>query len=280
MDFDQQTSDAYTANLSWWNSLAKHHADGAMDTEGFLEGKFHLHPYMLNELGNVDGKSLLHLQCHTGMDTLALGRLGATVTGVDFSDTAITEAKNLAVRAGIDASFHQANVTELGDRFAEQFDIVFTSYGVTGWLHDLEPWGKAIASSLKPDGIFYIAEFHPYVLTLNDLTPINSADDLRVMYPYFNTGTPFESKPEYQTDYADPEFSSDEQFHFWQHSLGEIIGSLTSAGLVIEYFAEHDFSADSNMPGMIKDEQGFFRLPDELPKIPLMYSLRARKSRD
>ena len=277
MGFDQPTSEAYAANLGWWNTLAKHHANGAMDTQAFLDGKYQLHEYLLSELGDIDKKSLLHLQCHTGMDTLALARLGAKVTGVDFSDEAINEARQLANRADIDASFHQANVVELGDRFTNQFDIVFTSYGVTGWLHDLEPWGNTIASSLKSNGVFYIAEFHPYMLSLNDLKSIDAVDDLRVLYPYFNTGQPFHSEPEYQTDYADPNFKSEEQFQFWQHSLGEIIGSLTNSGLVVEYFAEHDFCADPNLPGMIKDESGFFRLPDHLPKIPFMYSIRARK---
>jgi len=277
MTFDQQTTDAYSHNLRWWNSLAKHHTDGAMDIQRFIDGDYQHHDYLLDELGELEGKTLLHLQCHTGMDTLALGRLGAQVTGVDFSDAAITAANKLADQCDIKASFYQANVVELGDRFAGEFDIVFTSYGVTGWLHDLEPWGKSIASSLKAGGMFYIAEFHPYMLTLNDLSPIESIDDLKVMYPYFNTGEPLDSEPEHQTDYVDPEFRSEESFNFWQHSLAEVIGALTNAGLVVEYFAEQDFSADSNMPGMSKDDSGYYRLPEDLPKLPLMYSIRARK---
>ncbi|MDA1297647.1 MAG: class I SAM-dependent methyltransferase [Chloroflexi bacterium] len=274
---DSDTESAYSQNRDWWESITRHHINGAMDIEGFLRGDYSLRGYVLEELGGINGKSLLHLQCHFGLDTLALARLGAQVTGVDFSPTAVQKARELAARANIPARFVESNVLELGDTFQDEFDVVFTTHGVVGWLHELDSWGKVIASSLKPGGLVYISEFHPYMLTIDDLGPITAETGMKVRYPYFNTGAAFESQPSQSSDYADPNFNPGIEFRFWQHSLSEIIGSLLQAGISIEYFAEHDYTVSPIIGGMVRESDGYHRMAPGLPRIPQMYSIRGRK---
>src|SRR6266852_5932566 len=146
--------DTYSkANLDWWNEVVGVHAQG--DTYGlerFKAGMSKLKYLEREEVGEVTGKSLLHLQCHFGMDTLSWARLGASVTGVDFSEEAIALAQSLSQELAIPARFLQTNIYDLPDVLDEQFDLVFTSYGAICWLPDLKPWGQLIARYLKPGG--------------------------------------------------------------------------------------------------------------------------------
>ncbi len=141
------------------------------------------------EVGDVTGKSLLHLQCHFGLDTLFWARLGVNVTGVDFSETAIALAKSLAQEESLDATFVHSDLYDLPHVLSEQFDIVYTSYGVIGWLPDLQPWGSIIARFLKPGGFFYIAEGHPFMWLLDD-----TSSDFKVAHSYFSHDTIIEER--------------------------------------------------------------------------------------
>src|SRR6185436_13223599 len=154
----------FEANKDLWNQRAAIHKDSAFyDLAGFKAGANFLTPIELNEIGNVKGKSLLHLQCHFGMDTMSFSRMGAKCTGIDLSDEAIRLAKEINDELKLDAEFICSNVYDTSEFVKEQFDIVFTSYGVIGWLPDLDRWAKVIVQRLKPEGIFYLAEFHPVV---------------------------------------------------------------------------------------------------------------------
>ena len=154
----------FETNRKTWNEKVKIHADSAMyDLEAFKTGKSSLMPYEQKALGDVQGKSMLHLQCHFGQDTLSWSREGAKCTGVDLSDEGIKLAKELNDELQLDANFICCNVLETSEFVKETFDIVFTSYGVIGWLPNLKPWGKMIAERLNPGGVFYMVEFHPIV---------------------------------------------------------------------------------------------------------------------
>jgi 2-polyprenyl-3-methyl-5-hydroxy-6-metoxy-1,4-benzoquinol methylase len=154
----------FDANKPLWNQRTAIHKDSEFyDLAGFRAGANVLTPIELNEIGDVKGKSLLHLQCHFGMDTLNFSRLGAKCTGIDLSDDAIKLAQQINDELKLDAKFVCCNVYDTSEYVKEQFDIVFTSYGVIGWLPDLDKWAKMIAEKLKPDGFFYMAEFHPVV---------------------------------------------------------------------------------------------------------------------
>ncbi len=172
--------DYMNTNKDLWDKLAKiHHDSEFYDVKGFLEGKQTLDAIELEELPDLTGKTLVHLMCHFGMDTLSLARLGAKVTGVDFSSEAIDLASSLADAAGIDANFVCANVYDAAKVLNEKFDVVFTSGGVITWLPDIEKWAEVIASCLKQEGFFYIREFHPFGYIFDD---DDKATALRVRY--------------------------------------------------------------------------------------------------
>ncbi|UCB52608.1 MAG: class I SAM-dependent methyltransferase, partial [Candidatus Zixiibacteriota bacterium] len=143
-------------NLKHWNEVTPIHRKSEFyGVEGFKAGRCTLMPLEREELGDVSGKTLLHLQCHFGLDTLSWARLGARVTGVDFSEKAIDLAKSLSKELGIDADFVHSNIYHLPDVLKGEFDIAYTSHGVLCWLPDLAEWGRIIARFLKPGGTFY-----------------------------------------------------------------------------------------------------------------------------
>ena len=162
-------SSYFDANKQLWNQRTAVHKDSSFyNLAGFKAGENVLTPIELNELGDVKGKTMLHLQCHFGMDSLNWARLGAVVTGVDLSDEAIKEAKQLNNDLGMNATFICCNVYDLKEHLNEKFDIVFTSYGTIGWLPDLNKWAEIISCYLKPGGIFYMADFHPVLWMFDD----------------------------------------------------------------------------------------------------------------
>jgi len=265
------------ANLDWWNEAATIHSQGeGYDIASFQAGKIRLHTLELEEVGNVAGKKLLHLQCHFGMDTLSWARLGAQVIGIDFSDKAIAIAQNLSRELNLDATFICTELYTLPDvlNAAGVFDIVFTSYGAISWLPDLQPWGRIIAHYLKPGGFFYIAEGHPFMWTFDD-----KSVDLQLRYPYFSKEP---IKDEEEGTYAEKNAKLEHTTTYgWNHTFSEIFNSLISAGLTIDFLHEHPFCAWECFPDMEKGEDRFLRFKDPAKRdlIPLMFSLMATKPR-
>lgn len=268
----------FEANLNLWNEWTQiHEKSEVYDLPGFLAGRNSLHPLELSELGpslspdKNGAKSLLHLQCHFGLDTLSWAHLGAKAIGIDFSDKAIGLAKSLNERLGLNAEFICSNLYELPDRLDAQFDIVYTSYGVLVWLPDILKWAKIVAHYLKPGGIFYIAEFHPFASIFDD----EAHKELRVRYPYFSRGDPLEFKT--QGSYVDRDAKIEQPVEYeWTHNLGDILTALISAGLCIEYLHEFPYAVDPfNHDLMEKGEDGYWRLKDKRDSVPLMYSIKA-----
>ena len=148
---------------SWNNRTDTHLKSEFYDLAGFLRGKNSLKDIELALLGEIKGKRILHLQCHFGQDTISLGRLGAEVTGVDFSDKAIQRAKQIAKDTNSRAEFLCCDIYDLTNHLDKQFDIVFTSYGTIGWLPDLDKWAKVVSAFLKTNGRLVFVEFHPVV---------------------------------------------------------------------------------------------------------------------
>lgn len=258
----------FKTNKATWNQKVKVHANSDMyNMEAFKNGKTSLMPYEIDGLGNVSGKSLLHLQCHFGQDTLSLSRLGAQCTGVDLSDEGIKLARSLNDELLLNAKFICCNVLDTSHFIKETFDIVFTSYGVIGWLPDLKPWGKMIAERLKKGGTFYMAEFHPIVWMFDYLKekPI-------MTYGYMQEDVIYE---EYQGTYANQESKIMSKEYGWNHGLSEVINALTEAGLHIDYLKEFDESPYNVLPNLIKTKSGMFATKDKL--YPLIFTLKARK---
>jgi SAM-dependent methyltransferase len=159
------------ANLKSWNQRAALHvrdATGFYGVDGFLAGRDTLGPIEASEIGDVAGRSLLHLQCHLGLDTLSLARRGATVTGLDFSPVAVDEARSLAARAGLPATFVQADLYEAREALEGAFDMVYSSWGTICWLPDIRAWARVVADMLAPGGTFYFADSHPFALVLDE----------------------------------------------------------------------------------------------------------------
>jgi SAM-dependent methyltransferase len=232
-----------------------------------------------DEVGDVTGRSLLHVQCHFGLDTLSWARLGAArVTGVDFSEPAIAFARELAAEVGLaDRSrFVVSDVYGLpGPLEGETFDVVYTGRGALGWLPDLEPWAEAVAGLVKPGGIFYIHEGHPVLWALEDEADDLAPGEVRVAYDYWGGET---LTFPVQGSYADPDADVDADVeHGWNHSLGEIVTVLARSGLRIELLDEKR-QLGWPAPFLVPDGEGHHVWPPGMDgSLPLMYSLRARK---
>jgi SAM-dependent methyltransferase len=261
------------SNRKLWNDWAELHAKSDFyDVEGFKAGKSSFKPLELEELGDVRGKSLLHLQCHFGKDTLSWARLGAQVTGVDWSDKAIALARSLSEETNIPATFIESDIYQLPNVLSGQFDIDFTSNAELGWLHDIPAWGQVVGHFVKPGGTFYIAEFHPFMQVFDET---DETEHPRAIYPYFQGQEPL--KFDVQGSYALPASEYQGVEYGWNHTIGEIINSLIAAGLQIEFLHEFNYSGIRSFPAMTQGEDGLWRFPNEPNILPMLFSLKATK---
>lgn len=261
-------------NLAHWNELTLIHARSAFyDLAGFKAGKSSLKPIEVRELGDVTGRSLLHLQCHFGMDTLSWARRGARVTGVDFSDQAIATARSLSQELDIAADFLCSDIYSLPTRLSDKFDIVFTSYGVLCWLPNLAPWAQVGAHFLKLGGIFYIVEEHPLANIFEDDA---TTGGIKVAYSYFHSPEPLQWEGE--GTYADRTATVEHRITYeWMHSLSDILNALTAVGLRIEFLHEFPYLMYGKFACMEEGEDGWWRFKDRKINIPLIFSLKAVK---
>jgi SAM-dependent methyltransferase len=262
-------------NQKLWDEWTEIHAQSTYyDLQSFKNGECTLKSIELEELGDVAGRSLLHLQCHFGVDTLSWARRGAKVTGIDFSERAIVLARSLSAELNIPSEFICADIYDLPDILDERFEIVFTSYGVLTWLPDLSRWGHIISQLLQPGGIFYIVEFHPFFYVFDDADEVT---ELRIGYPYFESSKPLEIHV--QGTYANRKARVSQTIAYeWLHSLGEIINALASSGLRIDFLHEFPYSVDPMIPSLMEQgADGWWRLKDPAFPLPLMFSLKAIK---
>jgi SAM-dependent methyltransferase len=257
---------------NWDDRVPIHVASDFYDVASFKAGRSTLLPIERAEVGDVAGKSLLHLQCHFGMDTLSWARAGASVTGVDFSAPAIKAARSLASELNIAARFVESDVYKLREVLTGAFDIVFASYGVLCWLPDLPAWIDIAAGFLKPGGVLYVIDGHPVVDMLDDDL---KGDELRLAFPYLGAEPlPFESDQTYTDQQAGLEHPLTYTF---SHGLGEIVTTVVDAGLEIEFLHEFTFGFFPRRPDMQKRPDGYYELPDNSLRLPFMFSIRARK---
>jgi SAM-dependent methyltransferase len=262
------------ANRARWEELVPIHVQSNFyNLDDFRQGAEVLWPIELEEVGDVAGKSMLHLQCHFGMGTIAWARRGASATGVDFSIEAIEQARKLSSETGVNANFICANVYELETAINQTFDIVFCSYGVLCWLYDLMAWAKQLSYALSKGGFFYLVDEHPIA---NCLQGRSSIDSLRVARSYFSSTQPAEEVV--IGTYADRKASvSNNKAYLWNHNLGDIVNALIENGLSIEFVHEFPFSVYERYEGMVSSGWGQWRLPDDDGRIPYLFSIKARK---
>jgi SAM-dependent methyltransferase len=257
-------------NRARWDELVGiHAASDHYDVEGFRAGGITLRDYEIEDLGDVTGKSLLHLQCHFGLDTLSWARLGARVTGVDFSEKAVELARSIAAESGVDAEFVCSDVDSLPDHLTGSFDVVYTSRGVVNWLPDIDAWARVIAHFLADGGAFYITEGHP-VLQMFDHAP-----ELRLRFPYFHREMP--DALVVPGTYAAPGAEVKNQLELgWSHGLGEIVTALARAGLCIDFLREEP-EGEWDRPFLEQAGEGRWRYPPAKGEMPLWFTLKATK---
>ena len=270
------------ANRARWDeSVAVHAASEFYGVGRFLSGESTLLPLDIEEVGNVAGSSLLHLQCHFGLDTLSWARLGAEVVGVDFAPAAVETAREIAQRAGLNAAFVESELYASPDVLAGRlgsFDVVYVNLGALCWLPDVAGWAAVCAGFLNEGGRLYVRDVHPITFSLDDEA---SEGELRLRYPYFETEEPLHWSGD--GDYTDPSATFEHQESYeWNHGVGEIVTALIDAGLQIDFLHEQDWTVYPALPWLVETEPGVWRLPeiDGNPdrRLPLMFSLRATKA--
>jgi ubiquinone/menaquinone biosynthesis C-methylase UbiE len=237
------------------------------DLDSFKGGRNSLLTLEQEELGDVRGRSLLHLQCHFGMDTLSWARLGARVTGADFSEDAITAARSLAAEVGLKARFICANLYDLPEVLDEEFDIVVTTYGVLSWLPNLDAWARVVAHFLRPGGTFCIVEIHSNWGFIDEVDgKLQIADSV------------FRSDP-WETDtvetYADGAALPPHPEYNWPWTVGGLATALINAGLRIERLRELPLDVRQRVPSMVQSGDGYWHLPGD--PLPLMVTCVATR---
>ncbi len=252
---------------SWNEKVDIHVKSDFYDNENFKKGKCSLNDIELEFLNNIKGKSILHLQCHFGQDSISLSRRGAIVTGVDISNKAIETAIELAKETNSGAQFICSDIYELPHHLDKQFDILFTSYGTIGWLPDMNKWANVVSRFLKPKGQFLIAEFHPIVWMFDD-------DFSEIKYNYCNDGPIIENN---DGTYAEKDAQITQKHITWNHGLSEVINALIQENLEIKCLNEYDYSPYNCLNKMVEVEKGKFRIEHIGNKIPLVYAIAAQK---
>jgi SAM-dependent methyltransferase len=259
---------AMDINRDHWDELVPVHKRSAFyDLQSFLEGRNSVDDVSMGLLGDVTGKRILHLQCHFGMDSLSLARLGAMVTGVDFSPTAIEAARDLSNQLGVNAHFIEANIYDLPEIHDVRYDIVFTSHGTITWLPDIQRWAEVVANFLGPGGRFVFVDGHPLSWTFKQ----DDVSTVEFEFGYFNAGREFQFHNDYSyaSDPGSPRLTNRDSRE-WHHRLDEILNALASAGLHIELVREYPQIAWRLLPFLEQEEDGWWRMPAGHPELPLM----------
>lgn len=263
------------SNLARWDERVPIHAvSGNYDLETFKQGQDVIPPFEAEEVGDVTGMSVAHLQCHMGQDTLSWALRGAArVAGLDFSPAAIEQARSLAGQLGYGpdrAAFVVADLYDAATAMPESaYDMVYVSCGAIDWLPDIRRWAEVAASLVRPGGFLYVSEFHPLHFSLDDPTGSH------VLRSYFRDGPIVHEDP---GSYADPGARTVNNTSYqWVHPLGDVVSAVAAAGLRLEFLHEHDKSVFARFANMSRSSDGYFRFPPEAPAVPLMYTLKAVK---
>jgi SAM-dependent methyltransferase len=270
--------DSFAVNRANWEERAPAHAASAdYGVQRFIDDPTSLSDVVRFDrarLGDIAGRRGVHLQCHIGTDTISLARLGARMTGLDFSPAALVEARGLAASAGADVDFVESDVYGAPDVLGRgAFDLVYTGIGALTWLPDIRRWADTVAALLRPGGRLFIREGHPMLWTIDETV----TDALVVRYPYVETTEPLVF--DYDTTYVATTHSlTNTTTHEWNHGLGEIVTAVLDAGMRLTMLVEHDSVPWMALPEQMRlGEDGEWRLVDRPERLPLTYTLQAVK---
>ncbi|MFE7552935.1 class I SAM-dependent methyltransferase [Streptomyces gardneri] len=264
--------DKISANREGFNLRARAHMQSSYyDVDRFKQGHNMLRRLEQEELGDVRGKSVLELQCHIGVNSLSLARMGAQVTGTDISDEAIDIARGLAEDLALDASFVQANLYDLPKVLDGEFDMVFTGYGTLSFLPDIDAWAKVAAQYVKPGGTLTVVEIHPMLTLFGDVD-----GELRVARSLFQNRDVHHEMSSTYADRIDDEVEVEtHSIYGWRWSVEQVLNALIDAGLTIERIREVPYDARQRLPLMVPDGDHNWRIPGD--PIPLSFSVTARR---
>ncbi len=276
MDEDE----AVEENLDSWDELASVHAQGSgagfYRIEQWLAGETKLAPWEIEEVGSVSGKSLLHLQCHIGTDTLSWSREGARVTGLDYSPSAIMEAERFAGMIGADdARFVVSRVRDAVESLGgEEFDIVYTGRGALCWLPDIDQWASVCGSLVKQGGILYLEESTPMLNAMEPMaTEGGSVFGLR--YDLFNKEAVIESN---EGSYADPDYPMERRTHCWEYRYDTIINAMVANGFRIDLLNERSELFFDPFPGrFVESRPNYWTFKEGETRFPLTFTLKATR---
>ena len=265
-------------NRTMWDERAPAHAASPdYGFERFAADPDHLSHVVAFDrprLGDLTGRRGAHLQCHIGTDTLSLARLGARMSGLDFSEASVTAARALAERTGTEIDFHVGDVYGAVEILGAQvYDFVYTGVGALCWLPDIARWAEVVATLLRPGGRLFIREGHP-ILWAADLDRTDGA--LVIENPYFERAEPMIWDEPGTYVATETEFAHTRSAE-WNHGIGEILTAVLDAGLSVTHFTEHRSVPWAAISGMVVDDEGEYRLPERADRMPLTYTLQARK---
>ena len=255
------------ANKIAWGLLSMDHYEYCK--KAIMENKYKFSQIIEDELGNISGKSIIHLQCNAGADTILLAQKGAIVTGVDLVPDNIFYAKKMSEELCIEnIEFIESDIMEFKEKHNKKYDMVFTTEGVLCWLPDLNKWAETIKHLLNDNGILYVLDGHPFFMTFDEQKL--RENKLEIKYPYFK------KEPEYEDEifgYYSENKKGDN--YGWMYKISDIINPLAKAGLMIEFFNEYD-SLYFNNGGMESCGNGQYHYPFFDTKLPFTFSLKAR----
>lgn len=276
--FDAETAAMIEANRANWDARTPIHVasefyglDGSRPAAGWFAG------YEWADLPEPAGADVLHLQCHLGTETIAFAERGARTVGLDLSGESVREARRLAADRGLDIEYVRADVYDavaaLGGR---TFDVVYTGKGAVCYLPELGPWASAVAALLRPGGSFYLVEFHPLLYALG-VVPAADRDEELVLRHDFLSGRGADRRDATRTYTDGPDLTEATVAYEWRHELGEVVTALVGAGLRIERVREDPRLPWPRWPTMVRDDDGWFALPPDAPRIPLLYAVLATR---
>jgi len=255
------------ANKTAWGLLSKDHYEYCR--KALQEKRFGFSKIIEREIGNISGKTVIHLQCNAGADTILLAQKGAIVTGVDLSPNNIKYARLMAQELGVpNINFIESDIMHFKQKHNKKYDMVFTTEGVLCWLPDLNKWAETIKHLLKENGVLYVLDSHPFYMLLDEEKLRDNA--LEVKYPYFTR------EPEYNNMIGGYFSEAKKCEHYsWMYKVSDIINSLINAGLTIEFFNEYD-TLYFDLGGMERGIEGEYHFPFYDKKIPFTFSLKAK----
>ncbi|HWD80191.1 MAG TPA: class I SAM-dependent methyltransferase [Kribbella sp.] len=270
---DEQTLQMVTANEADWDARAPLHAASAFYDR---PSEYWFADYEWADLGPLDGRDVLHLQCHLGTETIEFARRGARTTGLDLSKKSLKAARRIAAEAGVDVDYVHANVYDAVEAVGgRRFDVVYTGKGALCYLPDLQQWADVVGELLKPGGYLYVVEFHPLLNALREVSLPGENDDLVLRADYLEGRGPIAHDS--TVTYTGDEVPGRQTSYEWRHGLGEIVTTLASAGFQVTTLRESEVLPWPRWPHMQQTPEGWWRLPDESPRIPLFFALKATR---